>query len=324
MPVLENRNSAEAVGREILVSRRISAPRKLVYEAFTSPEHLPNWLGPRGFSITTKSIDVRAGGEWRFTMHGPDGRDYPNRIVWTELHPHDFVVYAHAGEDPAEPVHFTTRVDFTDENGATRVNFRSTFPSEEVLAMVIREYGALDGAAENAERLEEAVTRLLAPPFEMVRTVDAPKELVFRAHTDCAHLRHWWGPKGFTMHHCACDARRGGAFHYGLRNEEGFGIWGRMQYREVTPNERIVAVMHFSDENGGVTAHPMSPGWPVYTLLETTFAEKDGKTTIRIRWNAIDATDAERELFTASHAGLEQGFGGTFAQLVEYLALVQR
>ena len=59
-------------------SRLFDAPRSLVFEAWTDPKHLAHWWGPNGFSLTTHSFDFRAGGVWRFVMHGPDGRDYQN------------------------------------------------------------------------------------------------------------------------------------------------------------------------------------------------------------------------------------------------------
>ena len=62
---------------EIVVSRVFDAPRELVFHMWTSAEHLGNWWGPHGFTITTHSIDVRPGGEWRFVMHGPDGTESP-------------------------------------------------------------------------------------------------------------------------------------------------------------------------------------------------------------------------------------------------------
>ena len=67
---------------EIIISRLINAPRKLVFEAFTKPEHLIKWWGPRGFTITTHSKDLRVGGHWDYMMHGPDGTDYPNKTKY--------------------------------------------------------------------------------------------------------------------------------------------------------------------------------------------------------------------------------------------------
>ena len=73
-----------AVDRSIVLSRMLQAPREQVFELWTSPEHLANWWGPNGFTLTTHEADIRPGGVWRFTMHGPDGVDYPNVLRYDE------------------------------------------------------------------------------------------------------------------------------------------------------------------------------------------------------------------------------------------------
>src|SRR5258708_38012962 len=75
--------------REIVISRVISAPRELVFEAFTEVPHLSRWWGPEAFTTTTRAFEFRVGGEWDFVMHGPDGTDYQEWISWTEIAPHE-------------------------------------------------------------------------------------------------------------------------------------------------------------------------------------------------------------------------------------------
>src|SRR5260370_7940737 len=66
--------------REIVISRVISAPREVVFEAFTEVRHLSRWWGPEGFTTTTRAFEFRVGGEWDFVMHGPDRTDSTQRI----------------------------------------------------------------------------------------------------------------------------------------------------------------------------------------------------------------------------------------------------
>src|SRR4029077_10253518 len=73
--------------REIVIERLLDAPRELVFEVFTSADHLARWWGPTGFSVTTYAFDFQVGGVWRFVMHGPDGRDYQNRLVFDVIEP---------------------------------------------------------------------------------------------------------------------------------------------------------------------------------------------------------------------------------------------
>jgi uncharacterized protein YndB with AHSA1/START domain len=96
-------------------------------------------------------------------------------------------------------------------------------------------------------------------------------------------------------------------------------MWGRFVYREIVAPERIVCVVSFSDEQGGITRHPWAPSWPLEVLSTSTLAEKDGKTTLTVRSVPHNAGPEERAAFVAGMRGMEQGFGGTFDQLAGYL-----
>src|ERR1700722_11589438 len=84
--------------RSIVIERLINAPRELVFKAFTTAEHLAHWWGPTGFSITTSAFDFQVGGAWRFVMHGPDGRDFQNRLVFEAIEPPARIVSRHGGD----------------------------------------------------------------------------------------------------------------------------------------------------------------------------------------------------------------------------------
>jgi len=133
-------------------------------------------------------------------------------------------------------------------------------------------------------------------------------------------LKQWWGPKGFTVSHCTLDLRPGGLMHYCLRSSDGHDMWGRFVYREIAKPERLVWVNSFSDEKGGVTRHPMSPGWPRELLTTVSFAEQKGGTLVTVQWIPIDATEEERRTFDAGRDSMQQGWTGTFEQLEQYLA----
>lgn len=149
--------------RAIIGTRIFNAPRALVFEAFSDPKHLAKWWGPNGFTTTTYSHDFRAGGVWRFVMHGPDGRDYQNRITYDEIVPPQRIVYRHTGGDDVEPVQFTQRITFEDlGNGTTRLIWHGTFPTAEERARVIREYGADKGLVETMARLADYTAALAA------------------------------------------------------------------------------------------------------------------------------------------------------------------
>lgn len=173
------------------------------------------------------------------------------------------------------------------------------------------------------DAIAAAGAQMIDGEFVISRTFDAPRDLVFKANTDPEHLRHWWGPKGFAVIACTVDLRPGGAFHYGLRSPNGVEMWGRWVYREIVAPERLVVAGGFSDPQGGVARHPFSPNWPLETLSTSTFVAKAGRTTLTIRWAPLNPTEEERKTFLAGRDGMEQGFGGTFAQLDAHLASIK-
>jgi uncharacterized protein YndB with AHSA1/START domain len=147
--------------RSIVGTRVFDAPRALVFSVWTDPKHLAQWWGPNGFTTTTHAFDFRPGGVWRFVMHGPDGRDYQNRITFDEIVPPERIAYRHGGGDDVEPVQFTQAVTFQDlGNGQTLLTWHGTFATAEERARVIREYGADKGLAQTMARLDEYVVTL--------------------------------------------------------------------------------------------------------------------------------------------------------------------
>ena len=147
--------------RSIIGTRVLDAPRELVFSVWTDPKHLAQWWGPDGFTTTTHAFDFWPGGVWRFVMHGPDGRDYQNRIIFDEIVPPERIVYRHDGGEDVEPVQFAQTVTFEDfGNGQTRLIWHGTFPSAEERARVIREYGADKGLVQTMARLVDYVASM--------------------------------------------------------------------------------------------------------------------------------------------------------------------
>ena len=95
---------------------------------------------------------------------------------------------------------------------------------------------------------------------------------------------------------------------------------GKFIYHEITPPERLVLVNSFSDAAGNIVRAPFSREWPLEVRNVITLTESNGKTTLMLRGDPINATEAERRKFDSFHASMNQGFGGTFDQLSAYLA----
>lgn len=155
------------------------------------------------------------------------------------------------------------------------------------------------------------------------RRFDAPRALVWKAYTDMDHLSRWWGPPNSEWVKGSLDLRPGGIFHYGMRMQNGTIMWGKFVYREIAEPERLVFVNCFSDENGGTTANPWMPDWPLEVLNTITFTEANGGTLISMRGVPVDATEAQREMFGKNRPSMQAGFKGAMDKLADYLARQQ-
>ena len=106
---------------ELKLTRVFNAPVQTVWDAWTDPEKLAQWWGPRGFTITTHSKDLRPGGSWIYTMHGPDGVDYPNNTDYFEVEECKKLVYDHGANDNQAAL-FRVTVLFSESKGKTTMD----------------------------------------------------------------------------------------------------------------------------------------------------------------------------------------------------------
>lgn len=163
MEVLERRAMASGPGsgadeREIVLQRVVDAPRERVFRAWTNPKEIANWWGPRGFATTVHEMDVREGGVWRFTIHGPDGVNYENSVHYIEVVRPERLVYTHAGaeSDPAPPFHVT--VTFETLGRRTNLTLRSLFATKAERDRTV-EFGAVESGMQMLEKLAEFLKR---------------------------------------------------------------------------------------------------------------------------------------------------------------------
>ena len=148
----------DIASRRIELTRTLDAPRERVFEAWTDPAQIGLWWGPRGFTTTTKEMDVRPGGVWRFVMHGPDGTDYGDVVRYEEVVEPERLVYVHASDDDHEPQRFHVRVTFDDLEGRTRLTMRLLFDTAEQRDKVVQS-GAIEGGNQTIDRLVEHLAR---------------------------------------------------------------------------------------------------------------------------------------------------------------------
>lgn len=147
--------------RELRLTRRVKASRERVFEAFTDASQIAVWWGPNGFTNTVHEMDVRPGGRWRYLMHGPDGKDWPNHVQYVEVTPPSRLRYRHGDEDPdGDYVHaFDVQIDFTaDGDGHTVIEMAMVFPDRASRDRVMA-FGAVEGGQQTMDRLEAYLAR---------------------------------------------------------------------------------------------------------------------------------------------------------------------
>jgi len=143
-------NQTNVEDRELVSTRVFAAPLHLVWQAWSEPEHVVHWWGPRGFTNTFHEFDFTPGGAWRFVMHGPDGTNYENENRFVEIVKHERLVIDHLSMP-----RFRATVIFEDLGGKTRITFRQLFESAETCNKV-KSY-AVPGLEQTLDRAMEHV-----------------------------------------------------------------------------------------------------------------------------------------------------------------------
>lgn len=163
-------------------------------------------------------------------------------------------------------------------------------------------------------------------PYIISREFNAPRALVWKVNTQAEHLEKWLGPEGVTGFTKTMDFRVGGKYHYAQRIADGsFNAWGLMTYLEITPMDRIVSMQSFSDEQGGITAHPLAPTWPKVMHWVMDFEDLgNDRTRLTITWRPVEgSSDEELAMFDGARSGMDGGWKGTFDKLDAYLNTVK-
>jgi uncharacterized protein YndB with AHSA1/START domain len=137
-------NMNSTTDRELKITREFQAPRELVWEAWTNPEHLVHWWGPPGSTYTIHEMNVKTGGLWRFIMHVPGGHDFPNRILYKEVIKPELLSYEHGSDIVNDPRKFYVTTKFEAKGKTTEVTTKMIFATAEQLKEVIEKYGALE------------------------------------------------------------------------------------------------------------------------------------------------------------------------------------
>ncbi|MCE9589272.1 MAG: SRPBCC domain-containing protein [Planctomycetes bacterium] len=307
---------------EIRIIRVYDAPVKAVWDAWTDPEQRAQWLGPRGFTSTTHSKDMRPGGIWHYTMYGPDGTVYPNKTVYHEIVEHAKLVYDHGGYDDRPPL-FRVTVLFKEVKGKTHMEMTMTLPTAEAakeISVFIKKAGGNATWDRLAEYLEEQATG--KQMFVINRSFAVPIEKMFEMWTDPKHFSLWLPPTGFTMEFIEADIKPGGSTFYCMTGQGNMKMYGKAHYLKIEKPDRLVYTQQFCDEKGNMARHPMAPTWPEFMLTSVEFtAEGPEQTRVTVTWEPHGKfTPEELAVFVQARGGMTQGWTGSFDKLEAYLA----
>lgn len=290
---------ADATDRELVITRLIHAPRTLVFEVWTDPEHIRHWWGPDGFSNTISKMEVRPEGVWEFVMHGPDGVDYKNKCIFTEVVKPERLAYSHVSGPT-----FNVVVTFEEQEGKTLLTMRMTFDTGEQRNKVVRQFKADEGLKQNINRLKEYLaTRFKDREMNFTRFFNAPRTLVFELWTKAEHITKWWGPNGFTTTTHEMNVKPGGVWRFIMHGPDGVDYPNRIEYKEVIKPERLV-FDHGSDDD------------PKQFEVTVLFNERGNKTELNMRM--VFRSRDERNMVIEKFGAIE-GNKQTMNRLAVYL-----
>jgi len=307
---------------ELKLSRTFDAPLRAVWDAWADPARQAHWWGPRGFSITTHHKDFRPGGTWIYTMHGPDGKDYPNIAQYLEVRECARLVYDHGATKDTPPT-FRVAVNFRESGGKTIMDLTMSLPTPEA-AERTRRFIKTAGGDATWDRLAEYLLKETTgqEKFVISRSFDASIERLFKMWVSSEHLARWLPPSGQQMEVIHCDIRPGGIALWRMSGPNGVQFHAQASYLAIERPHRIVYTQQFCDADGRATCHPFAPTWPQTMLTVVDFsAEGPERTRLTITWEPYGATAVEElETFVKGRSGMTTGWTGSLDKLEDWLA----
>lgn len=322
-----NSDATKAVARELVITRVFDAPRELVWKAWTDPEHMMRWWGPKDFTSPACKIDFRVGGKYLFCMRSPEGRDFWSTGVYREIVPLERIVCtdsfadedgnvvpaSHYGMGDDFPLEVLVTVTFEEHDGKTKMTLRH-------VGVPAGEMGELTGAgwSQSFDKLANTLsqgetpsanTTFLIRREELNVTIecifDAPREIVWKAFTDPNSIPNWWGPRIVTTTVEKMDVRPGGVWRYVQRDPDGNEYAFNGVYKEIDPLKLLSYTFNFEGIPGD------------HELLETLkFEEIEGGKT-KVRSTAVFANIEDLEGMVNS--GMEAGARESWDRLAELL-----
>ena len=299
--------------RTLGTNRIFNASMEVVWKAWSDVSLLDKWWVPRGFTQTTHRHEFKSGGEWVFTMHGPNGVDYPNEMVYGEIDTYKKIIMHHTTMPK-----FTITATFTAMgNERTQVDFSSLF-AEQKTCEAVMDFAIL-GNVEHQMRFEALVSQIVPNEFIIEREFDLDISQLWPMFTQPALMSKWYGPKEITSGHVEMKFERGGYYHFSMiNNQDKSESWGKLCYVDIVHETRLIYVNSFSNAKGEITRHPMAPLIPVELLTTINFISlAKNKSKIQLRWYPINALPEEIQFFNNFHDSFKMGWSGSFDRLAD-------
>lgn len=302
---------------EIMITRVYDAPVKLVWEVWTDLKHVEKWWGPRGFTITTKSKDFRPGGKWIYTMHGPDGADYPNITTYHEIIKYEKMVYDHGANETQDKL-FTVTATFKEQKGKTTLTMIMALATPEQ-AQAIKQHIKNANGNSTWDRLGEYLHKESSgeETFIINRSFKADPKTLFDLWTNPEHFVRWMGPAGSQMTFLSHNFKEGGSSIWSMTMNDGQTKYGKLEHQKLSPPNTIIYTQNFCDKDGKLTKLYVPDPYP--DLLRTTvlFTPEEGnETRVTLKWEILGgATDVERQTFTGMRSNMTVGWNESFDKL---------
>lgn len=308
-----------ANANELSITRLYNAKIEQVWNAWVDSNLVAQWWGPRGFSLTTKHKDVRTGGDWLYTMHGPDGTDWPNHTKFLEVEKFKRLVYDHGGFEDKPPM-FRVTVLFSESNNTTTMEMTMAFPSPEALEQSKKIIKEADGNS-TWDRLAEFLEQQSCgkEKFIINRSFDVNINTMFDAWTQPKQVVAWSGPVGARTEYIHVDISTGGKAFYRMPFGDSV-IYGNVNYLEVKRPNKLIYIQQFANKDGSPGCHPLAPEWPQSMLTTVSFFEEGrSQTRVMLEWEVSgECTQTGMNMFINGKKSMSQGWSGSFDKLEEF------
>jgi uncharacterized protein YndB with AHSA1/START domain len=308
--------------QEVIITRKINAPRDLVFRTITDPLMIPRWWGPRRFRTVVHKMNVMPGGIWRYVQTDKEGKEFGFHGVYHDVIIPERLVYT--SEFEGMPRHVTLYTDeFDERDGRTIITTRCIFQTIEDRNQMMQ-WGMEEGVGEMTKRMNELLANEngqeregKAPMIEPIkdsghcltitRTFNAAREQVWARWTDENEYKCWWGPKDFSSPYAKFDLRPGGKYLSCMKGPDGKEYWDTGTFEEISQPNRIIYTDTFADDKGNIVPpsfYGMSGDQPIEMAVQVNLEDVGGKTRLTLEQCGF----LEDEMLELAKEGWNQSF----------------